>query len=151
VKRARGCHVLNMPYRVRWSRLEVVKKFRRSKISEHPEGFEHTSEYFLYWTHKHCAISSQRKERHDSGIFVMSSLIGNSNWYHSLLHFRIGVFYVFRRCYNGTTGALLTVGCRRMWVGQSRWEGSTCSTSTWPSWQLQTGHVISIYRILFSC
>ena len=49
----------------------------------------------------HCAISSQRKERHDSSIFVMSIWLSVS----LITHFCIsglGVFYVFRRCYNGT-------------------------------------------------
>jgi len=100
----------------------------------------------------HCAISSQRKERHDSSIFVMSIWLSVS----LITHFCIsglGVFYVFRRCYNGTMEQ--QVGSTNSWMCNTCESGSrgvkrSTTSSTRPGWQLRTGHVISIYRILFS-
>ena len=102
----------------------------------------------------HCAISSQRKERHDSSIFIMSIWLSVS----LITHFCIsglGVFYVFRRCYNGTmeqqVGSTNSWMCNTCESGSRGVKRSTTSSSTRPGWQLRTGHVIFIYRILFSC
>ena len=68
----------------------------------------------------HCAISSQKKERHDSSIFVMSMRLSVS----PITHFCIsglGVLYVFRRCY---TDGLNKVGAEESDNGAGKLSGT---------------------------
>jgi len=64
--------------------MKSLKNFWRSKISEHLRVLNiHLNIFLHYWTHMHCAIGSQRKEWHDSSIFVMSMWLevhSNDNW-----------------------------------------------------------------------